>query len=77
MEKIVKTADDLAELVMQEARKSAACAGTTGVSIGRMDDPDMPFTWYVTHAHNSTDPCIDHIQAIEVRLQAIYDLAPA
>jgi len=76
MPKTTKTADELAQLIMAEVSKLGVCRGTTGVTIDRLDDADMPFNWYISDAKNSNGLCLDEIEAIEREFQLKYDLAP-
>ncbi len=76
MAKTIKTAGELAELIMAEVNKLTICRGTTGVTIERLDDESMPFNWYISGAENSTGYCMDEIEAIEREFQAKYDLPP-
>jgi|AmaraimetFIIA100_FD_contig_81_1424755_length_2148_multi_3_in_0_out_0_4 hypothetical protein len=75
MAKQRKTARDLEALVVAEARKARECEGMTGVSVQRIADERVDYTWNVSHAYNATPMCERIIVNIETRLQKLYDLS--
>jgi hypothetical protein len=47
----------------------------TSVSVQRIADERVDYTWNVSHAYNATPMCERIIVNIETRLQKLYDLS--
>jgi hypothetical protein len=54
MPKLVKTAREIAALIMEAASKLPECEGLTGVTIQPIDDDRVDYNWDVSHLQNNT-----------------------
>jgi hypothetical protein len=55
MARMVKTANEIAAMIMTASGKVGQCEGLTGVTVQRIDDEERPFNWTVSVAHNSLE----------------------
>ena len=75
VEKELKTATDLAVLLMRQARELAACKSCTAIAVGRAERPNSISNWDVRYAENASPICIAAIGTIAAELQKKYDLS--
>lgn len=75
MPKILKTAPEIAAMIMKEAAKIPECEGLTGVTIQALDDDRVPYNWTVSHLHNSPGRyCEVAIETMVEGMQLVIDL---